>query len=109
MTESAAHVRIIEETSGMEVLFDNRLQTSSTPHIRWPPGSARSDGATPSLGSSYSRSANPEFYLSHFDLTARGNITTAVGFRPSDPDGTFVVSPSPRWSASRKSAAASGA
>src|SRR6185437_13476002 len=37
-------------------------------------------GASPSLRVVVFESANPEFYLAHFDLTGKtGNITTAVG------------------------------
>ena len=37
-------------------------------------------GASPSLSVVVFESANPEFYLAHFDLTGKtGNITTAVG------------------------------
>src|SRR5260370_38712960 len=82
MTESAAHVRVIEETPAYwRVLFDN------------PPFNivdaalfegledllARMD-ASPSLRAVVFESANPDFYLAHFDLTGKtGNITTAVG------------------------------
>src|SRR3981081_139856 len=82
MTESAAHVRVIEETSGYwRVLFENPpfnivdatifegLQDLLT----------RMD-ASPSLRVVVFESANPDFYLSHFDLTGKiGNIMTAVG------------------------------
>jgi enoyl-CoA hydratase/carnithine racemase len=78
----ASHVRVIEETPAYwRVLFDN------------PPFNivdvtifeglqdllARMD-ASPSLRVVVFESANPEFYLAHFDLTGKtGNITTAVG------------------------------
>src|ERR1700761_2075072 len=82
MSEPAAHVRIIEEMPGYwRVVFD------------YPPFNivdarifealqdllARMD-ASPSLRVAVFESANPEFYLSHFDLTGKtGNITTAAG------------------------------
>src|SRR5260370_31574195 len=82
MTESASHVRVIEETSAYwRVLFENppfnivdatifeglqdllaRMDVSSSPRVV------------------VFESANPDFYLAHFDLTAKtGNIMTAVG------------------------------
>src|SRR5213083_1031579 len=82
MTKSTAPVRVIEETPAYwRVLFD------------YPPFNivdailfqglqdllARMD-ASPSLRVVAFESANPEFYLAHFDLTGKtGNITTAVG------------------------------
>ena len=82
MSESPAPLRIIEETPAYwRVVFD------------YPPFNivdaiifqglqdllARMD-ASPSLRVVTFGSANPEFYLSHFDLTGKtGNITTAVG------------------------------
>jgi enoyl-CoA hydratase/carnithine racemase len=82
MTDSAVHVRVVEETSAYwRVLFD------------YPPfnivDATIFDGlqdllarmhASPSLRVVVFESANPEFYLSHFDLTGKtGNITTTVG------------------------------
>src|SRR5262244_1317310 len=82
MTESAEQVRVIEETPAYwRVVFEN------------PPFNivdaaifeglqdllARMD-ASPSLRVVVFESANPEFYLAHFDLTGKiGNIATAVG------------------------------
>ena len=82
MAESAAPLRVIEETPAYwRVVFD------------YPPFNivdailfqglqdllARMD-ASPSLRVVAFESANPEFYLAHFDLTGKtGNITTAVG------------------------------
>ena len=82
MTDSASHVRVVEETSAYwRVLFD------------YPPFNivdftifeglqdllARMD-ASPSLRVVVFESANPEFYLAHFDLTRKtGNITATVG------------------------------
>src|SRR3984893_2800174 len=82
MTELAAPVRVIEETSGywriavdyppfnvMDATIFEGLQNLL----------ARMD-AGPSLRVVVFESANPDFYLSHFDLTGKtGNITTAVG------------------------------
>ena len=81
-TQSTVPVRVIEETPAYwRVLFD------------YPPFSivdatifeglqvllARM-GARPNLHVVVFESANPDFYLSHFDLTGKtGNITTAVG------------------------------
>src|SRR6478736_975630 len=82
MTDSAVHVRVVEETSAYwRVLFD------------YPPfnivDATIFDGlqellarmhASPSLRVVVFESANPEFYLAHFDLTGKtGNITTTVG------------------------------
>ncbi len=82
MAESAEPLRVIEETPAYwRVVFD------------YPPFNiidvivfqglqdllARMD-ASPSLRVVVFESANPEFYLAHFDLTGKtGNITTAVG------------------------------
>jgi len=82
MTESAQPLRVIEETPGYwRVVFD------------YPPFNiadatlfqglqdllARMD-ARPNLRVVVFESANPDFYLAHFDLTGRlGNIMTAVG------------------------------
>src|SRR6266481_1409325 len=67
MTESPAHVRVIEETSAYwRVVFE------------YPPFNIMD--ASPSLRVVVFESANPEFYLAHFDLTGKiGNIMTAVG------------------------------
>jgi enoyl-CoA hydratase/carnithine racemase len=82
MAESAAHVRVIEETSAYwRVLFEN------------PPFNIVDDTIfeglqdllarmerSPSLRVAVFESVNPEFYLAHLDLTGKtGDITTAVG------------------------------
>ena len=72
MTESATHVRVIEEASAYwRVLFD------------YPPFNIVDATIFEGLQELLARmdeSANPEFYLAHFDLTGKtGNITTAVG------------------------------
>ncbi|HYR89943.1 MAG TPA: enoyl-CoA hydratase/isomerase family protein [Terriglobia bacterium] len=81
-TESARTVRVIEETPAYwRVVFDN------------PPFNMMDDtifeglqdlltrmDASPSLRVAVFESANPDFYLAHFDLTGKiGNILTAVG------------------------------
>jgi enoyl-CoA hydratase/carnithine racemase len=82
MTESSAHVRVIEETSAYwRVVFDyppfNVVDATIFEGLQ--NLLARMD-ASPSLRLVVFESANPEFYLSHFDLTGKtGNITTAVG------------------------------
>src|SRR5580700_198601 len=82
MTESAAHVRVVEETSAYwRVLFENPPFNivDATIFQGLQDLLARMD-ASPSLRAVAFESANPEFYLAHFDLTGKtGNITTAVG------------------------------
>src|SRR6266705_3006632 len=81
-TKSAEHVLVIEETSAYwRVVFDY-------PPFNIVDGTifeglqdllARMD-SSPSLRVVVFESANPDFYLAHFDLTGKtGNITTAVG------------------------------
>ena len=81
-TESATPVRVVEEGSAYwRVLFDyppfnivDATLFEALQHLL-----ARMD-ASPSLRVAVFESANPEFYLAHFDLTGKtGNITTAVG------------------------------
>jgi enoyl-CoA hydratase/carnithine racemase len=82
MTESAAPLRVIEETPAYwRVVFDyppfNVVDATMFQALQ--DLLARMD-VTPSLRVVVFESANPEFYLSHFDLTGKtGNITTAVG------------------------------
>src|SRR3982074_3593274 len=82
MTESATHVRIVEKTPAYwRVVFDyppfNIVDATifeGLQHLL-----ARMD-ASPNLRVVVFESANPDFYLAHFDLTGKtGNITTAVG------------------------------
>src|SRR6059036_3619080 len=113
MTKSTAPVRVIEETSAYwRVLFDyppfNIVDATIFEGLQ--DLLARMD-ASPSLRVVLFESANPEFYLAHFDLTGKtGNITTAAG-----PSGlpilidTFVRLTKSRWSALRRSEAVSGA
>jgi enoyl-CoA hydratase/carnithine racemase len=82
MTESAAHVRVIEDTSAYwRVRFEhppfNIVDDTIFGGLQ--ELLARMD-ASPNLRVVVFESANPEFYLAHFDLTGKtGNITTAVG------------------------------
>src|SRR5216684_1365426 len=82
MAESAAHVRVIEETSAYwRVLFDyppfNIVDATIFEGLQ--DLLARMD-ASPHLRVAIFESAKPDFYLAHFDLTGNtGNITTAVG------------------------------
>jgi enoyl-CoA hydratase/carnithine racemase len=82
MIKSASHVRVIEETSAYwRVLFENPPFNivDATIFEGLQDLLARMD-ASPSLRVVVFESANPEFYLAHFDLTGKtGNITTAVG------------------------------
>src|ERR1700758_3652460 len=82
MPEADTHVRVIEETPAYwRVVFDyppfNVLDAIIFQGLQ--DLLARVD-ASPSLRVVVFESANPEFYLAHFDLTGKtGNITTAVG------------------------------
>src|SRR6266851_3423824 len=81
-SESTMPVRVIEETSGYwRVLFDyppfNIMDATIFEGLQ--DLLARMD-SSPGLRVVVFESANPEFYLAHFDLTGKlGNITTAVG------------------------------
>ena len=82
MPESAEHVRVIEETSAYwRVVFDyppfNIVDATIFEGLQ--DLLARMD-SNPSLRVVVFESANPDFYLAHFDLTGKtGNITTSVG------------------------------
>src|SRR6201988_2836335 len=84
MTESTskAPVRVVEETSAYwRVLFDyppfNIVDATIFEGLQ---DLLARMHASPSLRVVVFESANPEFYLSHFDLTGKtGNITTTVG------------------------------
>jgi enoyl-CoA hydratase/carnithine racemase len=82
MTESAAPVRVVEETPAYwRVLFDyppfNIVDATIFEGLQ---GLLARMDAAPSLRVVVFESVNPEFYLAHFDLTGHtGNITTAVG------------------------------
>src|SRR5258705_5380210 len=82
MTKSTAPVRVIEETSAYwRVLFDSPPfnVVDATIFEGLQDLLARMD-ASPGVRVVVFESANPEFYLAHFDLTGKtGNITTAVG------------------------------
>src|SRR5246127_2659163 len=81
-TKSAEHVRVVEETPAYwRVLFDyppfNIVDATIFEGLQ--ELLARMD-ASPNLCVVVFESANPDFYLSHFDLTGKtGNIMTAVG------------------------------
>src|SRR5256886_2149421 len=82
MTESAAHVRVVEETPAYwRVVFENppfNIQEATI--YEGPQDLLARMGTSPSLRVVVFESANPDFYLAHFDLTGKtGNITTAVG------------------------------
>jgi enoyl-CoA hydratase/carnithine racemase len=82
MTKSASHVRVIEETPAYwRVVFENPPfnMVDATIFEGLQELLARMD-ASLSLRVVVFESANPDFYLAHFDLTGKtGNITTAVG------------------------------
>ena len=82
MTKSAAHVRVIEETSAYwRVLFENPpFNIVDATIFEGLQDLLARMAASPSLRVVVFESANPDFYLAHFDLTGKtGNITTAVG------------------------------
>src|SRR2546427_2847543 len=82
MTKSTAPVRVIEETPAYwRVLFNyppfNIVDATIFEGLQ---DLLARMGASPSLRVVVFESANPEFYLAHFDLTGKiGNIMTAVG------------------------------
>ena len=82
MTKSASHLRVIEETPAYwRVVFENPPfnMVDATIFEGLQDLLARMD-ASLSLRVVVFESANPDFYLAHFDLTGKtGNITTAVG------------------------------
>src|SRR5436309_4375384 len=82
MTESGAPVRVIEETPAYwRVRFENPPfnVVDATIFEGLQDLLARMD-ASPSLRVVVFESANPDFYLAHFDLTGKtGNVSTAVG------------------------------
>jgi enoyl-CoA hydratase/carnithine racemase len=89
MAEAAAHVRVIEETSGhWRVVFDyppfNIVDASIFEALQ--DLLSRMD-ASPSLRVVVLESANAEFYLANFDLTARIRETQQ---RPQEPGFNFV-------------------
>jgi enoyl-CoA hydratase/carnithine racemase len=81
-TKSTVPVRVIDETSAYwRVLFDyppfNIVDATIFEGLQ---ELLARMGASPSLCVVVFESANPDFYLAHFDLTGKtGNITTAVG------------------------------
>src|SRR6516225_1298869 len=86
MTKSAAHVRVIEETSAYwRVLFENPpFNIVDATIFEGLQDLLARMAASPSLRVVVFESANPEFYLAHFDLTGKTeNIMSAAG--PSGP------------------------
>jgi enoyl-CoA hydratase/carnithine racemase len=82
MTASTEHVRVIEETSAYwRVVFENPpFNIVDATIFEGLQGLLARMDSSPNLRVVVFESANPEFYLSHFDLTGNtGNITTAVG------------------------------
>src|SRR6185437_345830 len=82
MSQSAAPVRVIEETPAYwRVVFDYPpFNIADATIFEGLQGLLARMDSSPSLRIVVFESANPEFYLSHFDLTGKtGNITTAVG------------------------------
>jgi enoyl-CoA hydratase/carnithine racemase len=79
MSEAATHVRVVEETSAYwKVVFDyppfNIVDATIFEGLQ--DLLARMD-ASPSLRVVVFESANPEFYLAHFELTGKtGNIVS---------------------------------
>jgi enoyl-CoA hydratase/carnithine racemase len=82
MTESATALRVVEETPAYwRVVFDYPPfnMVDATVYEGLQDLLARMD-ASPNLRVVVFESANPDFYLAHFDLTGKvGNIMTAVG------------------------------
>ena len=82
MTASTEHVRVIEETSAYwRVVFENPpFNIVDATIFEGLQGLLARMDSSPNLRVVVFESANPEFYLAHFDLTGKtGNITTAVG------------------------------
>src|SRR6201989_3099743 len=82
MTASASHLRVIEETPAYwRVVFDNPpLNIMDASVFEGLQDLLSRMDASPSLRVVVFESANPDFYLSHFDLTGKtGDIMTAVG------------------------------
>src|SRR2546429_6032808 len=82
MAESVPHLRIIEETSAYwRVLFDHPpLNIVGVGMFEGLQDLLARMDASPSLRVVVFESANPDFYLAHFDLTGKiGNVMTAVG------------------------------
>src|SRR6202051_1252208 len=82
MDESGVHLRIIEETAAYwRVLFDHPpLNIVGVGMFEGLQDLLARMDASPSLRVIVFASANPDFYLAHFDLTGKtGNIMSAVG------------------------------
>src|SRR5579862_1471264 len=82
MTQSATPLQVVEETPAYwKVVFDyppfNMVDATVFEGLQ---GLLARMDASPSLRVAVFESANPDFYLAHFDLTGKtGNIMTAVG------------------------------
>ena len=82
MTQSATPLQVVEETPAYwRVVFDyppfNMVDATIFEGLQ---GLLARMDASPSLRVAVFESANPDFYLAHFDLTGKtGNIMTAVG------------------------------
>ena len=82
MAEDAGPLRVIEESPAYwRIVFDyppfNIVDATLYQALQ---GLLARMDASPSLRVVVFESANPEFFLAHFDLTGKtGNITTAVG------------------------------
>src|SRR5216683_8378919 len=82
MTESAAQVRVIEESPAYwRIVFDNPpLNIVGASMFAGLQNLLARMDASPNLRVAVFESANPDFYLAHFDLTGKtGNIMTAAG------------------------------
>jgi enoyl-CoA hydratase/carnithine racemase len=82
MSKSAAHVVVIEETSAFwRVVFDYPpFNIADATIFEGLQNLLARMNTSPTLRVVVFESANPDFYLAHFDLTGKiGNIMTAVG------------------------------
>src|SRR5229473_3716655 len=82
MTASMSHLRVIEETPAYwRVVFDNPpLNIMDADMFEGLQDVLARMDASPNLRVVVFESANPDFYLAHFELTGKtGNIMTAVG------------------------------
>src|SRR5882672_7182654 len=96
MTESASHLRVIEETPAYwRVVFDNPpLNIMGATMFQGLQALLARMDASPNLRVVVFESANPEFYLAHFDLSdiagSLGLMQTAGGSDPTVLMDTFV-------------------
>src|ERR1700758_1278269 len=113
MTESTSHLRVIEETPGdWRVVFDNPpLSPMDADMFEGLQALLARMDASPSLRVVVFESANPDFYLAHFEVkdTARTLTLLPNGRAHRPPPRCWTrsfVSPSLRLSASRRSGGA---